>query len=129
MILILIYRYKTYKNKLTSILRRCERDYYSNLLEVQIGNIKETWKILNGIIKKHKNHREYPDTFIHENESVNSKMDISNGFNKFFVNSGPNLEKNIPNVVNTHMHDYMKERKNNSMFIGGVTEYDVTKVQ
>ena len=26
------------------------------------------------------------------------------------------------------MHDYMKERKNNSMFIGGVTEYDVTKV-
>ncbi len=50
-------RYKTYKNKLTSILRRCERDYYSNLLEVQIGNIKETWKILNGIIKKHKTHR------------------------------------------------------------------------
>ena len=26
------------------------------------------------------------------------------------------------------MHDYMKERKNNAMFIGGVTEYDVTKV-
>ena len=45
-------RYKRYKNKLTSILRRCESDYYNNLLEVQIGNIKETWKILNGIIKK-----------------------------------------------------------------------------
>ena len=55
-------------------------------------------------------------------------MDISNGFNKFFVNIGPNLEKKIPNVANTHMHEYMKERKNNSMFIGGVTEYDVTKV-
>ncbi len=26
------------------------------------------------------------------------------------------------------MHYYMKERKNNSMSIGGVTEYDVTKV-
>ena len=90
---------------------------------MQIGNIKETWKILNGIIKKNKTHIEHPDTFIHENESVNSKMDISNGFNKFFVNIGPNLEKNIP-----HMHDYMKERKNNSMFISGVTENDVTKV-
>ena len=78
---------------------------------MQIGNIKETWKILNGIIKKNKTHTEYPDTFIHENESVNSKMDISNGFNKFFANIGPNLEKNIPNVANTHMHDYMKERK------------------
>ena len=37
-------------------------------------------------------------------------------------------EKNIPNVANTHIHDYIKERKNNSMFIGGVTEYDVTNV-
>ena len=121
-------RYKTYKNKLTSILRRCERDYYSNLLEVQSSNIKETWKILNSIIKKRKTHSEYPDTFIHENKSVDSKMDISNGFNKFFVNIGPNLEKNIPNIANTHISDYMKERKNNSMFIGGVTEYDVMKV-
>ena len=56
-------------------------------------------------------------------------MDISNGFNKFFVNIWQNLETNsIPNIDNTHIHDYMKERKNNSMFIGGVTEYDVTKV-
>ena len=55
-------------------------------------------------------------------------MDISNGFNKFFVNIGPNLEKNIQNIANTHISDYMKERKNNSMFIGGVTEYDVMKV-
>ena len=44
-------RYKTYKNKLTSILRHCERDYYRNLLEVKSSNIKETWKVLNGIIK------------------------------------------------------------------------------
>ena len=81
-------------------------------------------KILNGIIKKHKTHTEYPDIFIHKNKSVNSKMDISNGFNKFIVNIGPTLEKNIPNtgIANTHIHDYMKERKNNSMFIGGVTE-------
>ena len=55
-------------------------------------------------------------------------MDISNGFNKFFVNFGPNLETNIQNIANTHISDYMKERKNNSMSIGGVTEYDVMKV-
>ena len=50
-------RYKTYKTKLTSILRRCERDYYSNLLEVQSSKIKETWKIPNGIIKTQDSHR------------------------------------------------------------------------
>ena len=54
------------------------------------------------IIKKHKTHTEYPDTFIHENESVNSKMDISNGFNKFFVNIGPNLEKKLYQMLLIH---------------------------
>ena len=56
-------------------------------------------------------------------------MDISNGFNKFFVNIGPNLEEIYQILlIRTHIHDYMRERKNNSMFIGGVTGYDVTKV-
>ena len=97
---------------------------------MQSSNIKETLKIHNGIIKTtRKTHSEYPDTFIHENKSVNSKIDISNGFNKFFVNIGPNLEKkNIPTIANTHISDYMKEGKNNYMCIGGVTEYDVMKV-
>ena len=31
-------------------------------------------------------------------------------------------------ILLIHMHDYINERKNNSMFIGGVTEFDVTKV-
>ena len=56
-------------------------------------------------------------------------MDISNGLNKLFVNIGPNLEKKYTKYwYNTHIHDCMKETKNNSMFIGGITEYDVMKV-
>ena len=39
-------KYKTYKNKLTSILRITEKTY-SSMLEKQKANVKETWKILN----------------------------------------------------------------------------------
>ena len=45
-------RYKSYKNKLTSILRQCEKEYYSNLLEENKQNIKETWKIINKLLNK-----------------------------------------------------------------------------
>ena len=48
-------KYKTYTNKLTSILRSTEKNYYSSLLEKQKANVKETWKILNEVINKHKN--------------------------------------------------------------------------
>ena len=38
---------KRYKNKLTAIMRYCEKEYYTDMLVVNKGNIKETWKILN----------------------------------------------------------------------------------
>ena len=42
-------QYKTYKNKLTSILIYCEKNYFSDLLNRYSKNTKETWKILNSI--------------------------------------------------------------------------------
>ena len=47
-------KYKTYKNKLTFILRKCEKIYNTKLLELNKGNLKETWKLLNSIINKKK---------------------------------------------------------------------------
>ena len=44
---------KNTKNKLTAILRR-EKQYFTELLEINKGNMKETWKILNGLINKKK---------------------------------------------------------------------------
>ena len=41
---------KYYLKKLTAILRRCEKQYFTELLEINKGNMKETWKILNGLI-------------------------------------------------------------------------------
>ena len=48
---------KKYEHKLTAILRRCEKQYFTELLEINKGNMKETWKILNGLINK-KNKRQ-----------------------------------------------------------------------
>ena len=47
-------KYKTYKNKLSSILRNTETNYYTAMLEKQKASVKETWKILH-VINKHKN--------------------------------------------------------------------------
>lgn len=45
-------RYKTYKNKLNSVLKFCKREYFTDLLESQKNNMKGTWKVLNDIIRK-----------------------------------------------------------------------------
>ena len=77
------HKYKTYKNKLTSILRLTEKTYYSTLLEQQRTNVKGTWKILNKVIKKIYNKPTYPEYFLKNNTRISKKEDIANGVNRF----------------------------------------------
>ena len=43
-------KYKTYKNKLTYLLRVAKRLYFQNQIEINKTNIKQTWRILNNAI-------------------------------------------------------------------------------
>ena len=43
---------KQYKNTLTSILRKAEKNYYDELLCQSKSNVKKTWGTINAIIKR-----------------------------------------------------------------------------
>ena len=45
-------QYKTYRNKLNSILKFAEKKYHSDLLDESKHNIKKTWQIIKNIINK-----------------------------------------------------------------------------
>ena len=51
-------RYLVYKNKLTSILRKAEKQYYTDKLNGLKGNMKETWSVINCLIGR-KNKKKY----------------------------------------------------------------------
>ena len=92
--------YKRYKNKLTSITRVEEKKYYTVSLSKCTNNVKATWKILNNIITKKNSVNLFPDKFYENGVEITNKIDIANGFNKFFVNVGPTLAKNISDPSN-----------------------------
>ena len=86
-----------HKNKLTSILRQCEKEYYSNLLEESKQNIKETWKIINKLLnKKSTKNSSYPSEIKNNGSTISGNKNIAEHFNQFFVNIGPTLAKSIP---------------------------------
>ncbi|MFZ2538187.1 MAG: endonuclease/exonuclease/phosphatase family protein, partial [Oscillospiraceae bacterium] len=43
----LLEKYKKYKNKLTTIIRTCEQNYFSNKLNQMKGKMSRTWQLLN----------------------------------------------------------------------------------
>ena len=122
-------RYKTYKNKLTNIIRTSKRDYYHNQLEQHKGNTKATWKVLNNIIKKNTAKREYPCHFTKDNVEIKNTSDIANEFNQFFVNVGPSLANQIIEPSNHHGLDYTNINHNpHSFFLTPVNEKEILDI-
>ena len=92
-------KYKRYKNKLTGILRKVEKDYYNKLLQNHKNDLKLTWATLNELIKTSLGNV-YPEQFQRNGKILTNKLDIANGFNEFFVNVGPSLANKIKSPSN-----------------------------
>ena len=73
--------YKTYNNKLNSIKRKAERDYFSNQLEINKSDMKKSWRIMKSVIgnkiKMHQKHRR----FVINDKILDDDLLIANEFN------------------------------------------------
>ena len=112
--------YKTYKNKLTSILRLSKKTYYSKLLVEHRNNIAETWQILRTVIGKHLKHSSYPNHFIVEGSKVDNKTEIAVVFNNVFTTIGPDLANNIITPTKTSLYNYLTSRNKKSVFLSPI---------
>ena len=120
-------KYKKYKNKLTAILRYSAKQHYSNILELNKMNMKETWKILNTVINKKEKGSQYPTQFNDDARKVTGNIDIANGFNRSFSNIGPALARNIPNG-NTNFSNYLNQKVEESIFLNPVTDEEIIEI-
>ena len=122
-------RYKNYKNKLTTIKRKCKKQYFSKLINDNRDDIKGTWRILNSLINKKNSTIEYPDAFHSDDDSqVKGDRNIANHFNDFFVNVGPKLASKIEPPDNASIFSYLGPSGKNSMFLNPVESQEVLNV-
>jgi len=119
-------KYKKYKNKLTAILHKCEKMYYTNLLEQHKSNLREIWKIIKELLhRQDSNHNVIP--LVINGVKIDDPLMIANNFNNYFASIGPNMANNIP-TANCHFSNYLKNSSLNSMFIPPATENEITDI-
>ena len=99
-------RYKKYKNKLISVLRKSKQEYYTKILNKHKNYIKETWNILRNATGSSTGNT-FPNSFVINNKLISNKNDIVNGLNNFFTNIRLDLAKNISNTSNGDFTDYL----------------------
>ena len=110
-----IKNYKRYKNRLHSLLRKCERDYYDLLLKQCQHDLSKSWKLIKEVINKRKLNT-VSDKFLINNKLVKNKQCIADSFNRLFVNIGSNLVKNIPDT-SVDPNSYISMNISKSMFL------------
>ena len=120
-------KYKRYKNQLTYILRCCEKQHFSTLLEASRNNIKDTWKVINGLLNKKSCKRSYPANFINNGATVSGDVNIAEHFNQFFVGIGPTLAKRIPNCEK-NVASFLGNRIEQSLFLNPVTDKEILDI-
>ena len=82
--------YKNYRNKLTSLLKIEENNFYQNQITSNKNNLRKVWAIIKNVINKNKSKKK-SDQFISNNKKITNPNEIANGFNDYFVNIGPTL--------------------------------------
>ena len=86
-------KYKKYRNKLTSLIRLSRKMYYSQKIESNKSNTNSLWQIIKDLIGTKT--KDTSNTFINEGKEITDPEQISNIFNSYFVNIGPNLASKI----------------------------------
>jgi hypothetical protein len=89
-------KYKTFKNKLTKVIRAAQKMYYENLfLEVK-GDLRKTWSIIKCIINNGSTNSSSPKELLIDGHLTTDTSVIVNKFNKYFVGIGRDLAAKIP---------------------------------
>lgn len=120
-------KFKTYRNKLHSLIRKAKRQYFFNKFEHSKNNMRQTWKTINHIIGRGKNKTPQSKFKTDNGENILNPQEISNEFNNFFVNIGPKLASNISNIGKDY-HDYLHNPLQSSMFMKPIVEIEVNKI-
>ena len=119
-------QYKTIKNKLSNLLRSCEKTYYKNKLEQNKNNLSKLWKTLNTVINRKKISNKNV-TFKHNNKEIVNNLDIANHFNKYYLNITKEISSKIPKCSEDPCK-YMTDKLKSSFFFTPTDEDEILEI-
>ena len=119
--------YKSFRNKLTCLVRIARKNYYDNKLDKAKANLKQTWKILNEVINRRVAKSPYPASFTKNEMEISNPTDIANNFCDYFTNTGPNLASKIPST-NSSPKDFLSSSLSESISLQQLTVGELNNI-
>ena len=119
---------KLYCSMTQKCIRLAKSSCYHTQFEKYKCDIKKTWSQINELVHKKDKKSEFPKYFLDNGKMITNSLTISECFNNFFVNVGPNLSKKINQPDGRSFKDYLTKNILSSFNFALVTEEQVLKI-
>ena len=93
--------YRHLGNKMNSLNKRLKKDYYSSKIQENVGNLKQTWRIVHEIVNKTSKTTKLDSIKVNDNIITNKKV-IPNIMNTYFPSVGETSKLKYP-MNRTHL--------------------------
>ena len=88
--------YRTYRNRIVSLLRTSKKDYHTAYFEEHKENMKKTWDGIRNLINVSKKSSTNNNQIVSNDQTFTDNKSIAKALNDYFVNIGPSIENKIP---------------------------------
>ena len=121
--------YLTIRNECNYLIKKSKFNYYSKTFKFSENNSRLLWKNINKVVnyKKSNSHQiQYIQNKSDDTNIINPEL-ISDTFNDFFTNIGPQLAKSIPSNTN-HFNNNLYKTVSNSLFLRPISASEIEKI-
>ena len=103
-------------------INEAKQMYYHTIFDKYKNNTKSTWSTIKSLLNRVRVKSEFPEYFMIENKLVSDKSTISNKFNEFYTNIGPNFAREINIASSKSFRSYLKSSNETNFDFVVVTE-------
>ena len=120
--------YNLFRNRVNRELKKAKRNYYTKYFEENSNNIKKTWEGIRSIINIKSTKESSISQIKVNNKVIRNHKEIVETLNNFFVNVGPNTEKNIPVNPKIKPEKFLKNRNQLNFLIAHISNEEVLDI-
>ena len=117
--------YNQARNRVSRLIDKSYKEHNNSYFEEHNNNIKKAWEGIRKIVNVKKATKFSVSHLNINGKAVDDSLGIANGFNDFFVNVGPNTEKNVPKVPNKSPEQFLKNRVQFDFILAHVSEEEI----
>ena len=120
--------YNIFRNRVNRELNKSKKSYYATYFNEHSNNIKKTWEGIRSIVNiKNSVNPKISQLNINGTVIDEPKL-VVNEINNFFVNVGPNTEKEVPKVPNISPENFLKNRNQFNFIIAHTSNEEVLEI-